>query len=169
MNPDSAGLSRLFLEHSRSLTKYLNGIVSKAEIAEELVQEVFVRLRLSGRSELESPRGFLFRTAQNLARDYLRRAARVPMDRLDDQSAERLSGCGPSPEEVLAARQELAIVRAVLLELPPKCRRVFLLARIEGLSERAVAAEMGISQTMVRKHLARAVRHIHAGLGRSGR
>jgi len=53
--------------------------------------------------------------------------------------------------------------------LPPKCRRVFLLARIEGLSERAVAAEMGISQTMVRKHLARAVRHIHAGLGRTGR
>jgi RNA polymerase sigma factor (sigma-70 family) len=155
---------KLFFDHARSLTKYLTGIVLKLEVAEDLAQEAFVRLRLSGRAELESPRGFLFRTAQNLARDHLRRAARVPMDRLDDQHESRFTDGVANPEEILAARQELAIVRAVLLELPPKCRQVFLLVRVEGLSQRAVAAEMGMSQTMVRKYLARAVGHIHERL-----
>jgi RNA polymerase sigma factor (sigma-70 family) len=155
----------LFREHAHALRKYIASIVSKSEIAEDLTQDAFVRLQSSGRSDLDSPRGFLFRTARNLALDHLRRAGRVPMDALDDTAAVQLADASASPEEQVAAREELAIMRAIILELPPKCRQAFLLVRLEGLSHREVAAEMGLSQTMVRKHLARALGHIQTRLG----
>jgi RNA polymerase sigma-70 factor (ECF subfamily) len=170
MSNDRDGvLVGLFAQHARALRKYLMSIVSKLDVAEELTQDVFVRLQMSGRSELDSPRGFLFRTARNLALDHLRRAGRVPIDALDETAAAQLADASASPEEQVAAREELAIMRAIILELPPKCRQVFLLVRLEGLSHREVAAEMGMSQTMVRKHLARALGHIHVRLGRATR
>jgi RNA polymerase sigma-70 factor (ECF subfamily) len=139
------------------------------DVVEELTQEAFLRLQMSGRTDLDSPRGFLFRTAQNLARDHLRRARRIPFDRLDDQTAAGFADATPSPEEQVAHREELAIMRTIIMELSPKCRQVFLLVRLEGLSHREVGAEIGISQTMVRKYLARAVGHIHARLSGRGR
>jgi RNA polymerase sigma factor (sigma-70 family) len=161
--------SNLFAQHARAVKRYLLSIIPKLEIAEDLTQEAFVRLQASSRTHLDSPRGFLFRTAHNLALDHLRRGRRVPIDELDESASASLADEAPSPEAQVAARQELAIMRAIILELPPKCRQVFLLVRIEGLSHRDVAAEMGMSQTMVRKYLARAVDHIHTRLGPGGR
>jgi len=169
---DNSGESliiQLFAQHARAVKRYLFGIIPKIDIAEDLTQEAFVRLQSSSRNHLESPRGFLFRTAHNLALDHLRRDRRVPIDELDDITTASLADAGPSPEEQVAARQELAIMRAIILELPPKCRQVFLLVRLEGLSHRDVAAEMGMSQTMVRKYLARAVDHIQKRVGSGGR
>jgi RNA polymerase sigma-70 factor (ECF subfamily) len=152
----------MFQEYSRSVRKHVAAIVDRVDVAEELTQEAFLRLLSSDRTQLDSPRGFLFRTARNLALDHVRRARRVPMGRLDDQPAEYFADGARSAEESLAAREEIAFMRAVLLELPPKCRQAFLLVRLEALSHRAAAAEMGISQTMVRKYLARAILHIQA-------
>jgi RNA polymerase sigma factor (sigma-70 family) len=156
----AANLKLLFQEHSRSVRKHVAAIVDRLDVAEELTQEAFLRLLSSDRTQVESPRGFLFRTAQNLALDYVRRARRVPMGCLDEQPAEYLADGAPSAEDSLAAREELAFMRAVLLELPPKCRQAFLLVRLEELSQREAAVEMGISQTMVRKYLTRAILHI---------
>jgi RNA polymerase sigma-70 factor (ECF subfamily) len=155
----------LFQENSRAIRKQIAAIVDRLDVAEELTQEAFLRLLSSDRTELDSPRGFLFRTARNLALDHVRRARRVPIGRLDDHASEFLADGAPTAEERLAASQELALMRAVLLELPPKCRQAFLLVRLEELSERQAAAEMGISQTMIRKYLARAVMHIQARTG----
>jgi RNA polymerase sigma factor (sigma-70 family) len=167
-NRDSI-LIELFAHHAKAVKRYLFAIIPKLEIAEDLTQEAFARLHASTRNKLESPRGFLFRTAHNLALDHLRRDRRVPIGELDEITSASLADLGPSPEETVAARQELAIMRAIILELPPKCRQVFLLVRLEDLSHREVAAEMGMSQTMVRKYLARAVDHIQKRLGPGGR
>jgi len=155
-----ASLRMLFQEHSKSVRKHVATIVNCFDVAEELTQEAFVRLLSAKQKNLDSPRGYLFRTAQNLALDHVRRARRVSIGRLDDQSEEFFANGAPTAEETLAAREELAIMRAVLLELPPKCRQAFLLVRLEQLSTRKAAAEMGISQTMVLKYLTRAITHI---------
>jgi RNA polymerase sigma-70 factor (ECF subfamily) len=162
-------LSHLFGQHACAVKRYLFGIIHRLEVAEDLTQEAFVRLQASSRGHLESPRGFLFRTAHNLAVDHIRRGRLVPMDELDDATASVLADTGPSPEEQVVARQELSLMRTVISELPPKCRQVFLLVRLEGLSQRDVAAEMGMSPTMVRKYLARAIDYIHKRLGPEGR
>jgi len=159
---NAISLPGLFRDHSKALRAYISAIVHRLDVAEELAQETFLRLLSSERKELESPRGFLFRTAQNLALDHVRRVRRVPIGRLDDQSGEVFADAMPSAEDRLAAKEELAIMRAVLLELTPKCRQAFLLVRLENLSHREAAAEMGISQTMIRKYLARAVLHIQS-------
>ena len=161
----AAGLKSLFQEHSKAVRKHVAAIVDRLDVAEELTQEAFLRLLSSDHGELDSPRGFLFRTARNLALDHVRRARRVPIGRLEDQAAEVFADGAPSAEESLAARQELAVMRAVLLELPPKCRQAFLLVRLEELSHREAAAEMGISPTMVRKYVTRAILHIAARTG----
>lgn len=159
------GLSSLFQEHAKAIRRQISAIVDRLDVAEELTQDAFVRLLSSAKSDLDSPRAFLFRTARNLALDHVRRARRVPIGRLDDQPAEFFADGTPSAEERLGAQQELALMRTVLLELPPKCRQAFLLVRLEELSHREAAAEMGISQTMVRKYLARAVLHIQSRVG----
>ena len=155
-------LRSLFQDHSRAVRSQITAIVERFDLAEELTQEAFLRLLNSDRKDVESPRGFLFRTARNLALDHVRRARRVPMGSLDDQPAEYFADGAPSAEDRLAAREELAIMRAVLLELPPKCRKAFLLVRVEALSQREAAAEMGVSQAMIRKYLAKAILHIEA-------
>ena len=66
----------------------------------------------------------------------------------------------PSLEDVIDARQRLSHLRAVVAELPQRTRQVFVLHRIEELTYGEVAARLGISESSVQKHLARALRHV---------
>jgi RNA polymerase sigma-70 factor (ECF subfamily) len=65
----------------------------------------------------------------------------------------------------LSARQELAQLKRALDALPPRCRQVLVLRKIEGLSQREVAMQMGITQATVEKQLAKAVRGLADALG----
>src|ERR1700753_1387233 len=78
----AAVLKALFQAYSRSVRNHVAAIVDRLDVAEELTQEAFLRLLSSDRAHLDSPRGFLFRTARNLALDHVRRARRVPIGRL---------------------------------------------------------------------------------------
>jgi RNA polymerase sigma-70 factor (ECF subfamily) len=70
----------------------------------------------------------------------------------------------------VAARQELERLKRLIVSLPAQCRRVFELRKIDGQSQRDVAAEMGISERTVEKHLAKAVTRILQGVaGEEGR
>ncbi len=159
-------LTCLFREHAKSVRRYLSRLVVAPEIAEELAQEAFARVYLSPRlTTADSPRSFLFRTARNLALNHLVRQRTVTFEHLDDRPGFQIQDETPSAERWLAAREELELVRAVIAELPPKCRQVFLLLRINGLSIQEAAREMGLSETMVRKYAARAYEHCQTRLG----
>jgi RNA polymerase sigma factor (sigma-70 family) len=156
----------LFRTHFRSLRHYLSTLVRTPEIADELTQEVFARIYLSYRlTNIDSPRGLLFRTARNLALNHLLRQRTVTFEHLEDRPGFELQDEAPSAERWLSAREELELVATVIAELPPKCRQVFLLLRINGLSIQEVAREMKLSETMVRKYATRALDHCHARLG----
>jgi len=159
-------LTHLFREYATSLRRYLRRVVSTPEVADELVQEAFTRLYVSPRlTVVDSPRSFLFKTARNLALNHLARQRTVTFEHLEDRPGFEVRDEAPSPEQWLWAREELELVHAVVAELPPKCRQVFLLLRIRGLSIQEVAREMKISETMVRKYAARALDHCHNRLG----
>ena len=158
--------TRFFRQHAEAVRRHVYGIVSAVEIAEELTQEAFARVYVANTAELKSPSGFLLRVAHNLALDHIRRRKRVHIEPLGDDAARWLRDDAPSAEEQLATREELHHVRAAVAELPPKCRQVFLLLRIEGLSYREIALEMGLSPTMVRKYADRAFEHLQLRLGR---
>lgn len=125
----------------------------------DLRQEVYVRVYESARSGIpERTAPFLLATARNLLIDRARRSQVVSIEayaELDD-----LSVCELTPERHASGRAELNVLLEALETLPPRCREVVVLRKVEGLSQRDVAAEMGISEDTVEKQIAKGMRHI---------
>lgn len=139
----------------RRLTRRLGSPVAAADVA----QDTYLRLqRAETLPRVDNPRAYLFRVADNLAADHQRRdAARrrwTTAGELPEQPDERAG-----PEAALDARQRLEVLRQAIDELPPKCRAVFLMHKLEGLSHAAIAARLGISKSMVEKHVMKALAH----------
>ena len=106
---------------------------------------------------IRSPSSMLFRIAINVANDlgrsdHVRHAS--DQCRVDDLE---LASDSPSPEREISAQHELALLRAAIDELPPKCRQVFLLSRVRRMTYPEIAAHCGISVIMVEKHVSRAI------------
>ena len=131
------------------LVGVLTAATGDADQAADCVQEAFVRAHVRWRKvgDYEDPVGWVRRVAINLARDHARRAARGrrAQDRLAAEGQADLSAFQPAdqPLDLLAA----------LAELPPQQRMAMALYYIEGLPVKEVAAEMGVSDGVVKFHL----------------
>jgi len=157
-------MARLFREHNEALVRFLRKRLGSEQEAKEVAQEAYVRLL-----SLQSPHvvsflgAFLYKTAANLAIDRLRSRARQT-GRTQDALIRREFHEVPTPDRELAGREDLARLGALIRELPPKCQRALLLLRIYGLEYAEVAAQMGISERMVRIYVMRALVYCRAGL-----
>lgn len=156
-------IDRLFREHNDSLVRFLVGRLHSQQEAKEVAQEAYVRLlQLDQPGAVSYLRAFLFKTAANLAADRLRaryREHQAVHARLFDRFREALP-----PEREVAGSQEIALLHRLIAELPPRCRQVFLLQRIYDVQFPDIAAQMGVSERMVRKHVVRALLYCRAGL-----
>lgn len=148
------------LEHYyRELLNFLNRQVNDRDTAADLAQESFARVlavQHAGRAVLDV-RALLYRTARNLVIDQHRRAK---LRRHDDLDAipEDLHPPAPrhlQPEDALASRQTVRTYAAAIEALPPRCREAFVLHVFDELSHAQVAQRMGISVSMVEKHMVR--------------
>lgn len=133
------------------------------DVAADVVQDAFLRYACMGCGDrpaaVENPRFFLWRVVVNLIADLGRTKLRRGIhDNIDDM-ADTLSDNRPTPEQVLEARQRLKRLRRALDELSPPCRAALLLNRLEGLTHAQVAVRLGVSPSMVSKHIMRALRH----------
>jgi len=162
-NDHAQRISRLFSEHNESLIQFLATRLHSVQEAKEVAQEAYVRLlSLEDSGAVSFLRAFLFKTAANLAVDRIRsrNRQRQALDAgLCDESRE-----APTPDREAASAQEMEIVRHLVAELPPKCRRAFLLHRVHGAEFSEIAEEMGLSERMVRHYVLRAVLYCRAGL-----
>lgn len=127
---------------------------NKAEL-EDLRQEVYVRVYEAATKELPTqPKAFLLRTAHNLLVNRVKREQIVPIAAVGDLDEFDAAIDTPGPERSVIARDMLRRLQAALDRLPPRCREVVVLRRIEGLSRPEIAARMGISPDTVSEHLA---------------
>lgn len=140
------------------LLRYLHTRLDDHAIAADLVQEACVRImRYRERLEGDALRSMLYRIVNNLIVDHWRRTeARNLKDHVPIED-EPLAAPDPQPEDALAEEQRLAALKRAIQSLPPKRRRVLILARLKGKSHAEVARECGISISGVEKHLARAI------------
>jgi len=153
-------LLELFQEQSRPLLKYLTTRFRDREDAAEIAQEAWLRMhRLEHPEQLANPKAYLFQMASNLGVDRARRHAleqRLFREEMFDSADREL----PSAERAVAAEQSIELVRAALNELPADCRQAFVLNRGRDMSYPDIAREIGVSTSMVEKHIARALRHL---------
>jgi len=139
-----------------------------AGAAEDLVQDAYVRVIAYPRwRELASPSAFTLQVLRNLARDAARRETVVRIDAAADLHEREVVCEAPDAHAVLAARQELDRVRAALDALPPQCRAVVRLRRLEGRTPRQIAEQLGLSVSTVEKHLVKGLRLVMERLARS--
>jgi RNA polymerase sigma-70 factor (ECF subfamily) len=134
--------------HARTLTR---------ADADDLLQEAYARLWTANLQAVKQPRAYFYTTVRNLLAEAARRARIVPMERMGEMEALRILSEEPGPERRASARQELERLLRAVSELPVQCRRAFELRKFEGLSQRQIAAAMGIAEKTVEKHLAKAL------------
>jgi RNA polymerase sigma factor (sigma-70 family) len=126
---------------------------SRAE-ADDLRQEVYVRICEAARHEIPSPaRPFVFTVARNLLIDRARREQIVSIEAVADLGTLEIVAEEPAPDRAVIARQELRRLETALDRLPNRCRQAVVLRKIEGLSYREIAKRMGIAEDTVSKHL----------------
>ena len=143
----------------RELVRFLSARLGSAQAAEDVVHDAYVRvLERTSHEPIEQPRAFLYRTALNLVIDGHRRNAlrqSEPLEVLDNE--ERFFS--PSPQLLMDREQRLALIQQALSELPAACRDSFLLRKLEGLSHNEIAERLGVSRSVVEKHIVNAMKH----------
>ncbi len=159
-----SGLSSLiFAQLIKNYEQEIRGVLIRrcgcAETAADILQETYQRLLSSGLwQQAENPRALLHRIAANLATDYERRQATqakyiTPAEELPEVSDPSTS----TPEQILLAHERLERLAEAVETLPPKCRSVFVLRKVNGLSQAEIAERLNISRNMVEKHLRHAL------------
>jgi RNA polymerase sigma factor (sigma-70 family) len=160
--PDQGGLKAYLLRERPALLRLLTARLGSAEEAEDVVQELWLRLSTMTSTPIAQPGGYLFRMASNIATDRRRSAiagARRDQDWIETHGA--ADGVMPSAEAGMLASDRLRQIDAAVAALPERTARIFRLYRYEEMPRRAVADLIGISVSAVEKHLQTAYRAIH--------
>ncbi|CDG84053.1 sigma-70 family RNA polymerase sigma factor [Janthinobacterium agaricidamnosum] len=156
-------LSLLFHNHHGWLAAWLRKKTGCPHRAADLAQEAFARiLMLPDPRRLEQPRAFMVTTATRIIIDEQRRRM---LEQSYLEALYRLHGddplCADSPEQIMLAVQALQAIDSMLGGLAAKPRRAFLLSRLDGLGHAEIAAELGVSASMVKQYLASALGHCY--------
>jgi RNA polymerase sigma-70 factor (ECF subfamily) len=135
----------------------------------DLRQDVYVRVYEAAlREKPFNPKHFLFQVARNLMIDRSRRKNVVSFESFADFDGMENDGDRPDAEQSAATRQEIRLLMTAIGELPPRCREVVTLRKIEGLSQREVARKMGITEDTVERQVSNGVRTLRKLLDRDG-
>lgn len=157
---DRSALIAKFEAHYQELLRFLARRIGDSDRAADVAQETFLRLATASAlpPSIDNPRAYLYRVAGNLATDAARSEVRRAGRTATVDHADALPDPTPSPEAALLARERLAILDEALARLPAKPRRALLMSRVEGLTFAEIAAELGVSESMVAKYVAQALR-----------
>ena len=136
---------------------------------DDLMQEAYAKLvGLERIDQIQSPDGYFFQTVRNLLTDKLRRAKVVRIESVMEIDALSVCSDEPSPEQAAAARRELSRVQALIQALPDRCRRVFELRKVQGVPQREIARQLGISESAVENEAVKGMRLIMRALQEQG-
>lgn len=151
-------LTLAFLAWKTSLTRYVATFFVSREDVEDTVQEIYVQaLSSERREEIRSPEAYLFRVARNIAINKKKRQSKIFFENLGQFEEALGADDAPSLFDQVYGRQKLKALNEAIEALPPQCRKVFLMQRMDGLSYKEIAGRLGISTRTVEKHLEKAL------------
>ena len=154
-------------EQRQSLLAFLRRRVPTEEDAQDIAQESLVRLIRYREHAPESWSSLLYRIAINALNDRARRAqSHHQHDHISlDEHSHGLASDDQEHDQRIANQQELARLQQALLGLPSRCREIYLLNRIEGMSYSEIAKHCGISVKAVEKNISKALALLRKKLG----
>jgi RNA polymerase sigma-70 factor (ECF subfamily) len=162
----AAWVASMILPHEPAVRRWLAGSKVAPEEIDDLVQEAYCKLAdLPSVDGIRNPRAYFFQVVRNLLANNLRRARVVKIETVTELEALNVFTDEPSPEHAVAARRELSEVLALIESLPSRCRTVFQLRKIHGLSQREIAARLGLTETVVENDIVKGLRLISRALG----
>lgn len=150
----------VFRQYYDELLGFLTARLGCREQAADVVQDTYVRvLSMEERGAIMQPRAFLYKTALNLTVDLFRRQKLRTEYTVDLEGAQEVPSGAPDQEAILEGKQRLALLREAIAELPPKCRYVFVMHKFMHLPHSELAERLGISKSMVERHVMKALAH----------
>lgn len=151
-------LACAFREHAPLMRAIALSILPNRAMIDDVLQQAFAKVYAAGATAtIKNPKAYLVTAVRNVAIEFATSIGKnrsTPIDELSD--FEVLSG-EPSLETVIQDDQQVALLAAAIKDLPPKCRQVLIMNRVEGYSLDEVADGLGISKSTVHKHLAKGV------------
>ena len=160
----------LFEQYMPRLYPAVFRIVKAAGVAEDIVQETFLKVWLY-RDKLpliERPDAWIFRVAYHLSFTHLRKQS------IRQKAAQKLEADGlkvvnaEDTEQVLSLKRLQNLVKEAILKMPAQQQRVYILSREQGMKQEEIAAEMNISLQTVKNTMGRALKTIREHLTRAG-
>lgn len=159
------GIAELFVTHRGRLEAIVMRRVRDRAAAEDIVQDVFVRILQAGSAgSPEADTRILYAAARHAAIDHAMTTARRS-SLLAEHLPEQTAPVQASLSAALEARDTLVALDRALAELTPRAREIFILHRVEGLPNALIAARLGITVSAVEKQVARTFRHCQKRLG----
>ena len=166
--PLDTWFKREILAHEASLVRYLFRTWPHRQEVFDLRQDVYVRVyEAAAKARPQAPKSFLFATARHLMTDRIRRKRIVSIDAVGDLDALNVMVEDISPEQRISAYEELRRLAEAIDQLPPRCREVVWLRRVDELAQKDVAVRLGITQKVVEKHVMKGMKLLAAALFRT--
>lgn len=154
--------AREILRLEKFLRAYLHRFAPQPADIEDLLQETYshlFKLTPAQRAAITNVQGFAVRSARNVAMDWMRHRRVVSMESLDELTELPLIDDPERLVEIAHSHQQLVRLVKEIANLPERCRRVFTLRRVYGLSQKEIARQLGIAEGTVEQQLVKGMRH----------
>ena len=161
VNSDEAAFCRFMEYYSSRLYHYVYALIGQKEPSEEVVSDVFFEVWKNRRTlaGIENMNAWIQTITYRKALSYLRKE-KGKADLLLDDIGDFIFAPIQSPDEAMISREEMEKRNNAIQQLPPKCKHVLFLAKIEGLPYTDIAALLDISVKTINNHIAFALEEI---------
>lgn len=144
----------VFLSYRTQLRKAVSGIVRSDDI-DDIVQETFIKsYEADLKQDIQYERTYMLRTARNLALNHVSRASERCNVSMDDCETDA-NLMGAQLETLFESKERFFHFCRATDMLSNEVKRVFILKKVYGLSQKEIASRLGISESMVEKHVAK--------------
>ena len=152
------GVTRAFVEHNGSIKAFLGRFLTQRQDVEDIAQEAYLRAYVAEQSRaVDQPEAYLFRSARNLALTKLTQKSRQMTDLIDDLDPAVVLRGETTLEAEVEAEESLGLHCEAVAHLPEKCKQVYILRKVYGLSHKEIAERMSLSVSSVEKYMLKGV------------